>query len=566
MDAGKKSISDILNGNRVLEIPFFQRAYVWHEEQWERLLADMEEITATNELHFLGSVILKQQPTSTDSSVGDLRTVIDGQQRLTTLTIFFKVLHLKTNTNRSFERLFTLEDGSPVINHNHNDVDEFNRIVQLTELIDLEGSSRTTAAYQYFKEHINLDKLDINRIKNNVQFVGVDLHSHEDEQQIFDTINSLGVRLTTGELLKNYFFNRHAIDNYNKTWKEIFEKDADCKAYWEQEITTGRIKRNNLEMFFYSYLQIKIQEDGRVRAEDKIMFRKFEGLFHSYKKLIEKYELVKEDIIQEIREYATLYRDNFDPTTIERHLTNEAGIERINTIIFGLENTTIIPYVLYVLKSVQDTNERKRIFDYLEAYLLRRIVCRASGKNYNNLFSESLIINKANSYASLKSHIEDRHDLNYMPTDSHVVEAFKNSILTNKQAAGVLYMIESKIRNSLSSTALLGVKQYSLEHLMPKKWLTHWPRPESQEEISKYDNLLLTMGNLAIITCSLNSSIKNADWDTKKQGKASKKGLNHYANGLLTLNDALQETVWDDEKIEERAEFLANHALSIWKA
>ena len=97
MDAGKRSINDIFNGNRVLEIPFFQRAYVWEEAQWERLLEDMEKVSKSNKPYFLGSVILKQQPTSTGGRVGDIRTLIDGQQRLTTLNIFFKVLCLKTN-------------------------------------------------------------------------------------------------------------------------------------------------------------------------------------------------------------------------------------------------------------------------------------------------------------------------------------------------------------------------------------------------------------------------------------------------------------------------------------
>ena len=106
MDAGKRTINDIFNGNRVLEIPFFQRAYVWGQPQWERLLEDMKAISSSNKPYFLGSVILKQQETTTGSRIGDKRTVIDGQQRLTTLNIFFKVLCLKTNENFTFDRSF----------------------------------------------------------------------------------------------------------------------------------------------------------------------------------------------------------------------------------------------------------------------------------------------------------------------------------------------------------------------------------------------------------------------------------------------------------------------------
>ena len=71
MDAGKRTINDIFNGNRILEIPFFQRAYVWGDDQWERLLEDMENVSLSNKPYFLGSVILKQQPTTTGNKVGD---------------------------------------------------------------------------------------------------------------------------------------------------------------------------------------------------------------------------------------------------------------------------------------------------------------------------------------------------------------------------------------------------------------------------------------------------------------------------------------------------------------
>ena len=81
MDAGKSTISGVFNGSRLLEIPFYQRAYVWGEEQWERFLGDMEFVTASKRPYFLGSIILKQASSgNTWSEVSEVRTVIDGQQ------------------------------------------------------------------------------------------------------------------------------------------------------------------------------------------------------------------------------------------------------------------------------------------------------------------------------------------------------------------------------------------------------------------------------------------------------------------------------------------------------
>ena len=112
MDAGKATISGVFNGSRLLEIPFYQRAYVWGEEQWERFLGDMEFVTASKRPYFLGSIILKQESSgNTWSEVSEVRTVIDGQQRLTTMIIFFKALCAKIGAGKLFERDFILETG-----------------------------------------------------------------------------------------------------------------------------------------------------------------------------------------------------------------------------------------------------------------------------------------------------------------------------------------------------------------------------------------------------------------------------------------------------------------------
>lgn len=91
MDARKALITDILNSSTLIEVPFFQRAYVWKEDLWERLLEDMEFVVKTKKTHFLGSVILKEgRKPQLGEYFSSCRTVVDGQQRLTTFMIFLK--------------------------------------------------------------------------------------------------------------------------------------------------------------------------------------------------------------------------------------------------------------------------------------------------------------------------------------------------------------------------------------------------------------------------------------------------------------------------------------------
>ena len=568
MDAGKRTINDIFNGNRVLEIPFFQRSYVWGIPQWERLLEDMKAISSSNKPYFLGSVILKQQETTTGSRIGDKRTVIDGQQRLTTLNIFFKVLCLKTNENFTFDRSFKLRDNSNALLHNHNDIQAFDEILALTELKDLEGESNITQAYNYFKDNLVPNELNLDSILSNVLFVGIDLSQEEDEQQIFDTINSLGVKLTTAELLKNYFFNRDDIEKYNKYWKEVFEKDEETKNYWDREITAGRLRRTFIDLFFFAYLQIKIQEpEFKVKAEDKDAYVKVEHLFESYKNFIKNYfNNNKEAFLSEIKEYALLFKKNFNYEILGEDLTQDFGIDRINTIIFGLDTTTLIPYTLYILRNISDEITKNELFGIIETYIMRRMITHSNTKNYNQLFTDKLINNRVLSKQEFLDYIEKRDDkVNFLPTDEELEKGFNSSILINKQSAGILYLIESKIRNEKDSTALLGINKYSLEHLMPKKWRNNWNKLSSKESEINRDRKLLTLGNLTIITQSLNSSIRDSKWEDKLKGKNKKGGLTEYSVGLKTISQFLEYPEWDEKTIEERALFLYEKAKQIWK-
>lgn len=105
MKAGEILISGIFNGSRLLEIPFYQRSYVWQEEQWERFSEDLKYVTKSRKPYFMGSIILKSGTNlNTWDTYSDCKIVIDGQQRLTTLLIFMKVLCLKKKENKLFER------------------------------------------------------------------------------------------------------------------------------------------------------------------------------------------------------------------------------------------------------------------------------------------------------------------------------------------------------------------------------------------------------------------------------------------------------------------------------
>lgn len=198
---------------------------------------------------------------------------------------------------------------------------------------------------------------------------------------------------------------------------------------------------------------------------------------------------------------------------------------------------------------------------------MRRLITRQTTKNYNQLFTDRLIFNKVLSKDAMVEYLSQQEDkINRMPSDNEILDAFHESCLTNKYALGVLYLIESKIRDSSRhSTQLLGINKYSLEHMMPKKWRNSWALSDNSVSAEERDRKLLTLGNLTIITQSLNSSIRDTNWQTKKSGKGDKGGLKKYANGIETLSNYLDLDSWNENNIKDRADDLATKALSIWK-
>lgn len=568
MEAAKTNIGNIFNRSRILEIPHFQRSYVWGKEQWERFLDDMKYISRSKYPYFMGSVILKQQEIPSSYKTGDVRSIVDGQQRLTTITLFFKALYTKNGIREKFSEIFKTYDGELILIHNYLDKELFEKILLDKELTDNDKEKQIYMCYDYFLKNITKEEIEANVLLGNVIFVGIDLSPQEDEQQIFDTINSLGVSLTTAELMKNFLF-KDDIEAYIKNWRNIFEKDDETRKYWEQEVTAGRNKRSNIDIFLESYLLIKIQKkEIKVSSDDKERYFKIDSVFNSYKEFIKKYELDKNKIIEEIKDYAKVYQESINPKIVVQDIDKDDYVGRSNLVIFALDTATIIPYLLYICKQVQNSDEKKNILKYLETYLMRRIIVKATTKNYNQLFRASFFVNEVNTLNKLKNIIEKKSDkINFMPTDEDVKKGFNESWLTNKQATGVLYLIEKTIRSDLNSTELRFIQEYSLEHVMPKKWGNNWNKNNSlnEKQKKKRDEILRTLGNLTIITKRLNSSISDADWETKKVGKGNHKGLNEYANGIEIFSEYLSKTDWNEECIKERANELYDLSVNkVW--
>lgn len=566
MDAGKVLIHGIFNRGRELVIPFYQRTYVWGEEQWGRLLEDLEFVTESCHTYFLGTIILKQAKTFSGESVSDRRIVIDGQQRLTTIVLFFKAYYILSGKNDDFIYDFMQKDKkTPSLRLGLNDKDAFEAICSFEEKKYASGNSQIEKAYNYFLDHIDLSKVDENTIKQNLQLVSIDIDTNEDEQKIFDTINSLGVRLTTAELLKNYFYSKDDLDLYKSTWVETFEKDEDTKKYWDSECSSGSKKRAMIDMFFSAYFQLFVENPVySVSAEDKVYYSRIDSLFSSYKEFISKYcNNNKNVILDGLFKSAKLFRELFNPELLNDTCPSTFGKERINVLIFGMDNTTIMPYILYFEQQNSDKEDKSKMYRLIESFFVKRMVTKQSNKNYNKQFMYYARRGVCTSQ-QLEFELQKPNEFGMgIPTDKELLEGFKTSKLANKQTKGILYLLETALFKDGSAVMPLGFNSYSLEHLMPKKWRNHWGSL-NDEEAAQRDSALLTLGNLTIIPQKLNTAIMDSEWQIKKAGKKGKLGLEKCAKGLAIMENVLEKDVWDEKAIEERSKWLCDRANEIW--
>lgn len=579
LSANKEKLHSFFQGTNQYQIPFFQRSYVWKKDNWEELWDNiLEEKQAYKDgqesEHFIGTIIIKQKLSETlGINPFDL---IDGQQRLTTICILLKTIQdsLQNDANKNFiNSLLTFIDANGKqhirISHSKIDTKYFSEIIFSKNLnSDLtfddykdeiaDKLNNIQKCYYYFKNKTKLlDQVDLMTITTiilqKLPVIHMALAKEDDVQQIFDTINSLGIKLTTGELLKNYLFASIKVEPfYNEYWEIVFEEDEDDVKFWNENKTAGRIPRTVIELFLHSFLTIKTEK-----------LSKLESLFKEYKNYLkDATDDVKIEFAKELKEYADIYRKFPSDINLKEFAYSDFE-KRFFYLINKLDINTVMPLVLYIYKNISDINERKNIIEALESYLVRRTACRFTTKNYNNLFVSIMGEMKKNNVtthiAFKQILINYKDDTNLMPNDIQFETGFKTSQIINKYAEGILFCITLYLNShKYMDNNMLNNDNLSLEHIMPKKWRNHWNSPKVLDELTR-DHKLLTLGNLTVVKGKLNSSMRDASWNKKQ------KALKEFSTFKITT-DYINTESWTEINIDNRAVDLLTLAQAIWKS
>ena len=607
MKAEAKSLRFLGESNK-LSVPFFQRRYVWDEENWGELVENLENSEVTP---FLGSLILKEQS-------GNEFSVIDGQQRLTTITILAKAIYdsLPNNAkepgsgvrngieNFLFYRSNAADDFKDShikIEHSRLDNRDYTRVIKAEILgepkIDLdtinENSSNVLQCYKYYRERFEVYGID--KLKslftqifdgNRRVLIVIELGKDDvNEQTIFDTINRAGVRLSAADIIKNNLFKRlldesgkdetlkeKVITTYKDCWEEVFSKTQDICDVWDEERVFGNVKHSNLEFLLYSVACIKWGEDGD-------MFPKLESVYNRETANMNFADLLA--LTNDIKDYANIFAEYVLKFKSEMEDESKSIYfkynDNVNRLLLILQKFKVQMFYPYIIKRLyeenQDVSNEKLISDFakLESFVVRR---KLSNKGTHDYTSKC--------YNIIKNGIDSLVESDLSNPDSGISDAdIKRFLAETKDdtAKMILFCIELYRRKDDSVDVNALEYKYTLEHIMPKKWDTYWSDvpiiegdktldPESEEGKQFRKRTIESIGNKTLLTCNLNSAIRNANYDKKVLGDGEKKPGYKLHTMLLLTKDIVEcyesDSIWDEKHIAQRLEELYQEFLCLW--
>jgi hypothetical protein len=585
-----------------LVVPLFQRPYVWNEEnQWEPLWNDVLRVADRvlsrpidrHHPHFLGAVVLQQVQKQTGQM--QERTIIDGQQRLTTLQLLLDALHNQLLSVKALPPAMRLDpliaNADPFCSKpedrfkvwpTNRDRPAFNAVMGAEPPVDHDAlgfrGERMIEAHRYFSEQAR-EWLSVSGpeavaaraeavetvVRELLQIVVIDLTVEENAQEIFETLNARGAQLTAADLIKNFIFQRlletgvNVEDVYQKNWRD-FET-----GFWETEISVGRVRLPRSSIFLDHWLIAQTGEEV-VAREVFDRFKRFSD--HDA-------EIPMSKLIVQVHDASVIYRQFVTSAS-----THTGPIDRLG--LFGyrtgvLESEVIKPLVLSLLDPKGPPipgAQLTKALDVVESWMVRRMLVRATTKNYNQVVAELVTQVRDTDRAKAGDVIESflagqSSGSRYWPDDAEVSGELGTLMAYRRLGRGrlrmVLEAIEDYQRGWRDGKSGLGDERvargkYAIEHVMPRKWLAHWPLQDGTEV--DRDRIIHTIGNLTLLTGKLNSKVSNGPWsgsNSKRQGLE--------AHDVLLLNRELLKTAgdnWTDKSISARTQELANIILKIW--
>lgn len=566
MKAGEEFFLRYLEGHdKRFVIPVYQRNYDWKRDQCAQLFDDiLGIIKQKQESYFIGSIVSIHNDDSTDREY----VVIDGQQRITTITLLLLCIHNMLENGELVSQNVSLKDQirEQYLENKYEEEDKRIRLKPIKEdnqaLLKLFGKrtedyiqdSNITLNYDYFVQVIRgLDqsKVTIQDLYDAIKklvIVDVRLKRGEDNPQlIFESLNSTGKKLEEADLVRNFIL----MDKL----PELQEKYYD--TFWHPIEKNTNNKVGEFIRDFLTYETHKTPRKDRIYVE----FKKFVHEFHNSHDALEA-------LLKKLLDFSRFYNHFLEYNTADERINK--ALQHIDR----LKVTVSYPFLLEVFfaksQNTIDAKDTAIILETIESFVFRRIICDVPTNSLNKIFATlGRNIRRTESYAKryldvFLYRISSNASSNRFPDNVEFVDRLtRRDIynLNNKNRIHLFEQIENfENREKVMVEELVEAKKEGLtfEHIMPQKLSMGWKNDLGEGFSDAHHKYLNTLGNLTLT--AYNSGLSNKVFSDKLNQK------NGFKDSRLWLNQTLFSfDKWTEKEIESRAENLADRCVQIWK-
>ena len=561
------------NKKQLFLIPLYQRAYAWEEKHCKRLFEDIVKVHRNHlPSHFFGSIVSVQ-----DNQLEDDLLIIDGQQRITTVSIIVLALRNAVNNNdipcaitkeevvdRTDDYLlakYRRIDRKIKLRPIERDLMAYDALFSNNPKQFVKGSGITNN-YEFFYSQITNSGLSFEEIFDSMEkliIIDLRLESSDNPQLIFESLNSTGKDLTEADKVRNYLLMALTKEQqdlyYTKYWRNI-------------ELCTN----DDPTMFIRDFLTINLKRICNI-----------ENLYFDFKEYDALFQLNREDLFKELLHYAEYYKQ------ISKGQTENDKINKKLKQLANIGSFVAMPFYLSFFDFVGKNNLSDdliyEVLDITENFWARRIICgypaNALNKLYSTLHSDILRVfsthEKRNipldysQYSEIMKFVLLRKQGNAkFPTDLEVEDSFKTRWVY-KLPIDYRYFLFERMENENNKEGIKPIAEemrkgtITIEHIMPQTLTSQWKQSlgENFEEI--HEKYLHTFANLTLT--AYNSNYSNHTFEEKRDGYVDKRGEKIYGfkeSGFSLSNYLKTCENWTEKELIERQNILLEKFKNLW--
>ena len=553
MKASEKKIKDLFSEAKTFfAIPVYQRDYNWQEKHCKQLFEDIlnvgKDIDITS--HFIGSIVYIHEGVY---GIGEKEFyVIDGQQRMITITLLHIALYhrLKESKEEYADEIYELylvnkfskRDIKLKLLPPEENLNILNKMLEENwEELEEYQDRNIVKNYKFFKEIIsNYSNEEIEYLLaglDKIIYVDIALEKDKDDpQKIFESLNSTGLDLSQGDLIRNYILMDLEREKQNLVYKNLWLPiENNCK------ISLGNEIKNYVSDFIRDYLTLK---NGKIPSKPKV--------FEEFKEF---YDKNNDEQLEDIKNFSEEYSHIIKPNT-EKDKDIRKELENLKV----LDQTVINTFLIGILRDYKENkivkNEILEILKLLQSYIWRRFITEKPSNALNKIFQGMYLrISKDKKYyKSLEESLLNQD----FPTDDELKEALKTkNVYKDKEKLRYVFKeLENYNHNELID---FENEKITIEHIFPQKPNKSWKEKYSDYELEEMKTFKDTISNLTLT--GSNANLGNKSFLEKRNDD-----IHGYKNSKLYLNKYLSKlNEWNLSAMEGRFEELFKNIVKIWK-